>query len=70
MGAREAMPTLTDIDESDIEPTHPRLIALRDISLDETNAAGGDTSVAGNWDDHNDALAQWDDDDDAPCFDV
>ena len=70
MGAREAMPTLTDIDESYDEPTQPRLIALRDISMDETAAAGCDARVAATWDYHSDALAHWDDDDDAPCFDV
>jgi len=56
LGAREAMPTLFDFDCGEDETTHPRLTIVRDIGQDDTDA--------------NLALVQWDDDEDATCFDV
>ena len=55
LGAREAMPTLFDIDTIEDEPTSPRITCVRDISEDDTDA--------------NLALA-WGDDEDATCFDA
>ena len=56
LGAREAMPTLFDIDTFDDETTSPRITCVRDISEDDTDA--------------NLALVQWDDDEDVTCFDA
>lgn len=56
LGAREAMPTLFDFDCGEDETTHPRLTIVRDISQDDTDA--------------NLAFVQWEDDEDATCFDV
>ena len=56
LGAREAMPTLYDIADIDDEPTCPRVTVVRDITEDDTDASLD--------------LVQWDDDEDATCFDV
>ena len=56
LGAREAMPTLFDIDAIEDDPTRPRVTVIRDIAEDDTDANLG--------------FVQWDDDDDATCFDV
>jgi hypothetical protein len=56
LGAREAMPTLFDFDTVQDEPTSPRVTQVHSI-------VGADT-------DTNLAIVEWDDDDDATCFDV
>ena len=56
LGAREAMPTLFDIDTVEDEPTSPRVTQVHTIVEADT-----DTNLA---------IVEWDDDDDATCFDV
>jgi hypothetical protein len=53
LGAREALPTMHDWDATQQRESQSALQELSEATIDSTG----------------DLLAQWDDDDDAPCFD-